>query len=165
MPKVHEGVNEALRTFADTLYQTAFPVTRVKVEEGRETQSISTSLTKLSDDRKLIYSKGQELHSPDDKRIVTVLSNCLYARSFLLEETEEKFIECFYSSLDTSDVKELYLDLESILTTRYIRNKTIGLDSIIQSGIMFSGIDWTNGDYQNGINQNDSYNRSGHVRL
>ena len=114
---------EIIRALADTFHTLAFDVA------NSETTSMNT-------------------RNAEHRKILAVLSNCIYSRSILLPEIWSGFVELvpesYYHAMkyEREDLDTLFFTLEKIILEQYLRRKILSLNKYVKKGMLLGGIYW-----------------------
>ncbi|KAJ3338098.1 hypothetical protein HDU93_009969 [Gonapodya sp. JEL0774] len=82
--------------------------------------------------------------SRQDVRSLVVLSNLTHFRNSMVPKLLSSFQEIFAISVnkDAQTFREIADHLDAIIFEAFIRRKTVRLDEVVRTGILYSGIDW-----------------------
>ncbi|PRP77020.1 hypothetical protein PROFUN_15110 [Planoprotostelium fungivorum] len=141
MKKVEDNIRECLLVYSDCLHSLGISASR---GEGTTMKLERQQTHDLIGERKLEY-REEEYLSKEDHNLALTMANSYYIRILGVAELEISFAKTIKSTKPpnfSQGVSQILTELEELLLSRYVRNKTIRLGWIVRRGLLLSGINW-----------------------
>jgi hypothetical protein len=133
---------ECMESFADNIHHLAFVDTNISIRMA----PLDFDEDSGNPDQDGFNSGKFDLPTmSEDSRLLIILNNCTHTKKFILPALQSKFRDHYgvdlYSPSQRGIIQLLEL-LENMILRKYVCHKTISLNTIVRSGVLFSGLDW-----------------------